>query len=91
MLLRILLVGALIFTSMVVIKHDHVLQRTGVVHSCTNVAAPPGDTSTWKACRAGKLEGQPDLTRDSCTEASASATLAYWRCPAPVEATAGRP
>jgi hypothetical protein len=33
------------------------------------------------ACRAGALEGRPDLSHRSCVAAGATGTYAYWRCP----------
>jgi hypothetical protein len=45
------------------------------------------DGTQVEACRAGKLEGSPDLTRQGCRAAGVNGTLEYWRCPASVVAS----
>lgn len=84
MLLRIILVTALIAVAMAAVKDRRVLSSTGLVGTCTGVASPAGDTGVWQACRAGKLEGRPNLTRKSCVSRGVSRGFEYWRCPAPV-------
>jgi hypothetical protein len=63
-----------------------VLERARLTGSCSAVAAPAGDPAAWQACRSGRLEGRPDLTRRSCTSKSIVGDVEYWRCPAPVAA-----
>lgn len=69
---------------MVAIKDGRVLSETGLLASCSAVAAPLGDTGFWEACRPGKLEGRPDLSRRSCTRQGIMRGIELWRCPAPV-------
>jgi hypothetical protein len=89
MLTRVFVAAALAVALMVGVKDGRVLDRAGLTGSCTTVPAPRGDTMVWEACRPGKLEGYPDLTRRSCFEARRVGRFVYWRCPAPL-AGAGR-
>ena len=74
----------LVVAAMGAIKDGRVLEETGLVGRCSAVQAPRGDTAAWEACRAGKLEGRPNLVRKSCTSAGVVDGIEYWRCPAPV-------
>jgi hypothetical protein len=78
-------VVALILATMVAIKDGRALRETGVIASCSTVAPPAGESGYWEACRPGKLEGRPDLKRNSCESVGTSAGIEYWRCPSPVE------
>lgn len=84
MLTRVFVAAALAVAVMVGVKDGRILDRAGLTGSCTSVAAPRGDTMVWEACRAGRLEGFPDLTRRSCTAQRRVGSVEYWRCPAPV-------
>lgn len=66
------------------VKREHVLERAGLLGSCTRVAAPGDPTGQWQACHAGRLTGYPDLSRNSCTQRSVQPEVVYWRCPAPL-------
>ena len=81
---RIFFAAALIVAAMVVIKDGRALERTGLLSSCQVVATPAGQTGYWEACRAGKLEGHPNLTRRSCVSHGIADRLEYWRCPSPI-------
>ena len=83
---RMFVVAALVVAAMVAVKDGRVLRETGLVGSCTAVAAPSGQAGFWQACRAGRLEGPPNLTRSSCTAQGASGGVEYWRCPTRLEA-----
>ena len=81
---RAAVVVGLILAVMVVIKDGRALQHVGILSSCTAVVAPAGDEAAWHACRAGKLEGRPNLARNACESRGVRAELEYWRCPAPI-------
>jgi hypothetical protein len=81
----IVVAAALIFAVMVAVKDGRVLHTAGLTGSCSTVTAPGG--AVLEACRAGRLEGRPDLTKRSCTRAGVSGKLEYWRCPAGVQAS----
>jgi hypothetical protein len=83
---RMFVVAALVIAVMVAIKDGRVLREAGLTGSCTAVEAPPGQHGFWEACRAGKLDGSPDLTRNACTAQGVSAGIQYWRCPTRIEA-----
>lgn len=84
-MLRILIAAALIVVAMAVIKDGRALEQTGVLSSCEAVAAPEGRSGYWVACRAGKLEGRPNLSRRSCESKGVEGGVEYWRCPSPIE------
>jgi len=83
MLVRICAVGAVIFAVMVAIKDGRVLRAAGLTGSCA-IVQTASDGTQVEACRPGKLQGRPDLTRDSCKDAGRSGSVDYWRCPAAV-------
>lgn len=80
MLLRIFLVTVALVAGMAALKDGRVLTRSGLVATCTAVSAPEGGTGAWQACRPGRLEGRPDLTRKSCVSQGVSGGIEYWRC-----------
>jgi hypothetical protein len=87
MLKRIVFIATLVLALMIAVKDGRVLSRTGLTGSCA-VAQVATDGSTVQACRPGKLEGRPDLTRQGCKDAGRNGTYEYWRCPASVAAAA---
>jgi hypothetical protein len=82
---RVAVIVVLGVALMVTMKDGRALRDTGLLSSCTAVAAPAGDDGHWEACRPGKLEGRPNLKRNSCEPIGRSADIEYWRCPSPVE------
>ena len=86
MLRSIVAVGACIFALMVVAKDGRVLRATGLTGACT-VVQRSADGSELAACRAGKLEGRPDLSKRGCLNAGRTGTYEYWRCPADLQAS----
>jgi hypothetical protein len=80
MLKQVVVVAACIAALMAAVKDGRVLRTTGVRASCS-VVAQNTDGSALAACRAGKLEGMPDLRRRGCTDAGTAGTVEYWRCP----------
>ncbi len=75
----------LVIALLVTMKDGRALRDTGLLASCTAITAPYGEAGHWEACRPGRLEGRPNLTRQSCKSAGKAADVEYWRCPAPVE------
>ena len=90
-MLRIFAVAIVLVGIMVGIRNGHVLQRLDLSGSCSAVAPPRGQTGDWRACRAGRLAGQPSLARNSCTQQATSGDIVYWRCPTAVESSPVRP
>jgi hypothetical protein len=82
---RAALVVVLIVAAMVAIKDGRALRETGLLSSCTLVATPNGLVGFWEACRPGKLEGRPDLKRQSCLSVGVVENIEYWRCESPIE------
>jgi hypothetical protein len=92
-MLRIVAASLLVIAVMAAVKDGRVLKEVGLVGSCSAVAAPAGQTGYWHACKPGKLEGPPDLSRKSCTRAGLAGAKEVWRCPTPIggyEDAAGR-
>jgi hypothetical protein len=86
MLLKIVLATALIAVGLGFVKDGRVLAGAGIVAKCSAVGAEAADGAVWQACRPGKLEGRPDLTKKSCVSSGVREGLEYWKCPAPVKA-----
>jgi hypothetical protein len=80
-----IVIGAVLFG----VSRGALLERVGLVGSCRGVAAPVRGEGVWQECRAGRLEGRPDLRRDSCKSAGIVDGLEYWQCPASVSARRG--
>lgn len=80
-MLRVVFASLLVLAVMVAVKDGRTLEKFGLVGSCAPVATPGGQTGYWHACKEGKLEGRPDLTRKSCLSAGLIGTVEYWRCP----------
>jgi hypothetical protein len=76
----IIVAAALILAVMVAAKDGRLPRKAGLTASCI-VARQEADGGQLVACRAGALEGRPDLSRRSCFAAGANGTYAYWRCP----------
>ena len=87
---RIFVIAVLLVGAMIVIKDDRVLERSGFLGYCSAVAPPVGQDGDWHACKKGKLSGAPDLSLKSCTNAGYVGKVAYWRCPAPLDANVAR-
>ena len=86
----IFVVAACILALMLVLKDGRVLKTTGLTAKCAPVSAVVQGTVV-EACKPGKLEGRPDLTKRDCITAGIAGKLEYWRCPAEIQATsAGR-
>jgi hypothetical protein len=81
MLPRVFVAAVLIVVAMVLVKDGRVLRGLGLTGSCTVVAGAP-DGAQSVQCKAGKLEGWPDLSGRGCSRAGARGGLEYWHCPA---------
>jgi len=81
MLKPIIAVAICVFALMVLIKDGRVLRTTGLTGYC-RVVQTLEDSSEITACRAGKLEGAPDLSHRGCTSVQTRPAVEYWRCPA---------
>jgi hypothetical protein len=91
----IFVVAACIFALMLVIKDGRVLRTSGLTGSCSAVvgsaALDAAGNGVVEACKPGKLEGRPDLSKRNCTAVGVVGKLEYWRCPADIQPSdAGR-
>jgi hypothetical protein len=82
----IIVIAVLVLAVMIAAKDGRLPRAAGLTASC-QVARRAADGSELVACRSGSLEGQPDLTRRSCTPAGTTGTYAYWRCPAGLQSS----
>ena len=88
--MRGVLVGALlVLTLMIVIKDGRLMHKAGLTGGCTVLTTPAGDAGSWQACTPGKLQGAPDLTRQSCTSVNVVGKTEYWHCPAGIQSGHG--
>ena len=62
MVTRIVLAGLVVVALMVGVKDGRILRVAGLTGSCT-VVQTIADGTQLEACKAGKLEGMPDLSR----------------------------
>ena len=83
MVKRVIIAGVVVLALMIAIKDGRILRETGLTGACSN-AQTLADGSQLQACRSGKLEGRPDLSRQGCKVAGLTGTYQYWRCPAAV-------
>ena len=79
----IFVTAACILALMGAIKDGRLPRYAGLTATC-RVAQHDKDGSQLVACRAGALEGRPNLTRQSCSAAGTTGTYQYWRCPAEI-------
>ena len=75
----IVLIAVCVLAAMVVLKDGRVLRNAGLTATCSKVASTP--SADVEACRPGKLEGRPDLTKRGCKFAASVKQVAYWNCP----------
>lgn len=75
-----------IVLAMVAVQDGRIPRLAGLVGSCSEILAPPGEDGAWQACRPGRLEGRPDLSRHACASHGLVGDLEVWRCPARVAA-----
>ena len=61
-------------------KDRSVLDRAGLVGSCSVVESASAGNEVWQACRGGKLEGRPNHVRKSCLSHGVVGGVEYWRC-----------
>jgi hypothetical protein len=85
----VLVAAVLIVLVMIAIKDGRVLREAGLTGGCRAVATPKGQDGDWQACVPGKLQGAPDLRRQSCTSAGFNGSTEYWRCPAGIDGGPG--
>lgn len=78
---RIVFAAAMIASVLALAKHERVLDRSGLLGSCSALAAPAPGGGQWIECRPGKLTGYPDLTQDSCSRRGLRGEVRYWICP----------
>jgi hypothetical protein len=87
MIFKILLIGTMVVALMVAVKDGRVLTKAGLVGGCTQLRATAPDGATWQACKRGRLEDYPNLTKKSCVSVGVRHGREYWRCPASLVAS----
>lgn len=83
MIKRVVVTAVLIVSLMVAVKDGRLLRDAGLTGVCS-VVKTFGDGTQLESCRAGKLAGRPDLSRQGCRDVGPSSNAEYWRCPAAV-------
>jgi hypothetical protein len=85
----VVVAAILIFALMVAVKDGRLMRKAGLSGGCTVIATESEETGTWQACTPGKLQGAPDLTRQSCTSVKKVDDTEYWHCPADIRSSHG--
>lgn len=75
------MITLLIASILAVAKEQRVLDRSGLLGSCSPVEAAAPNGGHWLACRPGQLTGYPDLSQDSCERGGLRGEIRYWICP----------
>ncbi len=83
------LAAALTVSGTAFLHSQGVLERTGLLGSCTALVATAPANSRWVECRSGALTGYPDLTRESCSRGAMRGDVRYWLCPTSSTAARG--
>lgn len=78
---RIVFAAAMIASVLALAKHQNVLERTGLLGSCSTLTAPAPEGGQWLECRPGRLTGYPDLSQDSCSRRGLRGESRFWICP----------
>jgi hypothetical protein len=78
---RTAVAAALVASALAAAQHEGLIDRVGLLGSCTPVSAAAPDGSQWLECRRGELTGYPDLSRDSCRRGALRGEVRYWLCP----------
>lgn len=84
---RVLVAAILVASALYGAKQEQVLDRAGLLGSCSAVAASADGQPQWLACHSGRLTGFPDLSSDSCTRGALRGTVRFWLCPAQLVAS----
>jgi hypothetical protein len=78
---RIVFAAAMIASALAFAQHERTFERTGLLGSCSALAAPAPEGGQWLECRPGRLTGYPDLKQDSCIRRGTRGEARYWICP----------
>ena len=89
MLFRMFLAATLVVAVMLAVKDGRLLRDAGLTGSCSSVAAPGATHTFWQACKKGRLDGRPDLSRQSCKAVAIKGGVEWWRCPAGIGTSRG--
>ena len=82
MLFRMFLAATLVVAVMLAVKDGRLLRDAGLTGSCSSIPAPGATHAYWQACKKGRLDGRPDLSRQGCKAVAVKQGLEWWRCPA---------
>ena len=84
---RTTLAAALVASVLAAAHHERVLDRAGLLGSCTTLKASAEDGGQWLECKPGDLTGYPDLSQDACTRGALRGDVRYWHCPSALVAS----
>lgn len=81
MVVRVLLGTGLAVAAMAMIANGSMLRRVGLTSSCTGLRATVAGAAL-ESCRAGWLDGYPNLSSHGCTSVNYSGNRSeLWSCP----------
>ncbi len=86
MFIRLAIFASLVIALMVGIRDGSLLKVGGLTGTCSTTYTSL-DGTALEACRAGKLEGFPDLSKHGCTNVGERGKAEYWSCPGTLTAS----
>lgn len=81
------LAAALTVSGVAFAQSQDLLDRTGLLGSCTALTAAAPNDGQWVECRPGALTGYPDLSKNACSRGALRGDVRYWLCPSPLVAS----
>jgi hypothetical protein len=84
---RAFVAAVLVASALYGAKQEQVLDRAGLLGSCSAVAGSADGQPQWLACRSGRLTGYPDLSSGSCRRGELRGAVRYWLCPSQLVAS----
>lgn len=85
---RFIVAAAIVVALLAYAKHERLLDRAGIVGSCSALTVSAPLDRQWWECRRGELTGYPDLSTDGCNRGVLRGEVRYWLCPTALAARA---
>ena len=78
---RFIVAAAIVVALLAYAKQERLLDRAGIVGSCTALTRSAPLDRQWWECRRGQLTGYPNLSQDGCSRGVMHGEVRYWLCP----------
>jgi hypothetical protein len=80
MFVRVFMFAGVVVSLMAAVANGHPLRWAGLTSTCSVLETHAGGVQL-ESCRAGWLDGLPDLSRRGCTNVGVRGKDEYWSCP----------